>query len=290
MELTHTSATVKASKTLRLYPVGDVHLGATACDINDFRRTVQMVAEDRDARWLGLGDMGDFIMPSDPRWNMDGHDWKRLGYHKGRPTSGNLAVEHVAFIRRELEPIRDKCLGLLDGNHEDAFRKHYFSDPMREIAEAFKVRHLGYTTLIQLDIAKRGRPDNLWTVNIFAKHGATGGGTIGNATNSIQRRAAEWEADVYLKGHVHQYGVTQKVALSYGERDGEPRIAKRDRLFMLTGTYLLGYQIGVQETTTYSERKGYPPSEIGGGVILFDLEERRIHGMSTAAYAAARKE
>ena len=286
MELSQITVDVKASKTLRLFPIGDVHMGAVACDLNDFRRLVKLVAEDNDARWLGMGDMGDLIMPSDPRWSMDGHDWKRLGYTGRVPSTKNLAVEHVKFIKRELEPIADKCLGLLDGNHETAFEKHYFSSPMEEVADAFKVPHLGYTALVQLNIAQRRHPEYGWVSNIFAEHGAAGGGTIGNATNSLQRRAAEWEADVYLKGHVHQFGVTSKVALSFG---GPEKIAKRDRVFMLTGTYLRGYQIGVNETTTYSERKGYPPSEIGGGVVVYDLEEQRIHGMSVAAYVAARK-
>lgn len=285
MELSELSVDVKASKTLKLFPLGDVHMGAVACDLNDFRRTVKVIAEEQDARWLGMGDMGDFIMPSDPRWDMSSHDWKRLGYGQ-KPTSKNLATRHVDFIKRELEPIADKCLGVLDGNHETAFEKHYFSSPMEQVAEAFGVPHLGYTALIQLKIAQRRHPEFTWVSPIFAEHGAAGGGTIGNATNSLQKRAAEWDADVYLKGHVHQYGVSQKVALSFGSAD---RIAKRDRLFMLTGTYLRGYQIGVNETTTYSERKGYPPSEIGGGVVLYDLDEHRIHGMSVAGYLAARK-
>src|SRR5690348_10359788 len=113
MELQQITVDVKASKTLKILPIGDVHMGAVACDLNDFRRVVKIVADDNDMRWLGMGDMGDLIMPSDPRWDMTSNDWKRLGY-SSRVSTKNLAVEHVKMIRRELEPIKDKCLGLLD--------------------------------------------------------------------------------------------------------------------------------------------------------------------------------
>src|SRR5690348_6769341 len=79
---------------INLYPLGDVHLGAAACDIEDFRRTVKCIASDPNGYWVGMGDYGDLIMPSDPRWSFSGHDWKRLGFASGKPSISNLGVEH----------------------------------------------------------------------------------------------------------------------------------------------------------------------------------------------------
>lgn len=275
-------------RPIRLYPLGDMHLGAAACDVEHFRRTVELIRADPDARWLGMGDMGDLIMPSDPRWSMGVNDWKRLGYTGGRPSVSNLGVEHRDFIARELDPIGDKCLGIHFGNHEQAFSRHYFVDVARYMADHFAVPFLGYTALTRLDIEVSSGPNShaeIWSPVIFSEHGAAGGGTDGNALNSLQKRAAEFQADVYLKGHVHKFGVSQRVELSYGasRRGRGPRLLKRDRVFMLTGTYLKGYD---EHETTYGEYKGYPPNEIGGGVVIFEPTSRRIHGVSVDALAA----
>jgi hypothetical protein len=267
---------------LHLYPLGDIHLGAAACDIEDFRRTVKRIAADPHALWIGMGDYGDLIMPSDPRWSFSGHDWKRLGFLNGRPTVSNLGVEHRDMIERELTPIKDKCIGLLYGNHEDAFAKYYFIDVARYLAERFKVPMLGYTALVRLDVEiKRGTKAHheTWPVTIFAEHGASGGGSEGNKVNALQKRGLEFHADVYLKGHVHAYGISHRTELGWGLKE----LATRDRIFMLTGTYLKGYS---EFETTYGERKAYPPNELGGGVVILDPKTRRIHAVSVGAMGA----
>jgi len=267
---------------LHLYPLGDIHLGAAACDIEDFRRTVSRIKADPNGLWLGLGDYGDLIMPSDPRWAMSGHDWKRLGFNNGKPGISNLGVEHRDLILRELQPIADKCIGLLYGNHEHAFSRYYFIDVARYLADQFKVPMLGYTALIRLEVEIPRGPKahhETWPITIFAEHGATGGGTDGNAINSLQKRGLEFGADVYLKGHVHKLGITQRTELGWGPKE----LVTRDRIFMLTGTYLKGYS---EFEVTYGERKGYSPSEIGGGVVILDPKTRRIHAVSVGAMGA----
>jgi len=184
-------------RPINLYPLGDIHLGAAACDIEDFRRTVQTIAADPNAIWLGMGDYGDLIMPSDPRWAFSGHDWKNLGFANGKPGISNLGVEHRDLIERELAPIKDKCIGLLYGNHEHAFSRYYFIDIARYLADKFKVPMLGYTALVRLEVEISRGPKahhETWPLTIFAEHGATGGGTDGNAINSLQKRAVEFEA------------------------------------------------------------------------------------------------
>lgn len=276
---------VKASADghpLHLYPLGDVHLGAAACDIELFRRTVSMIARDPHARWLAMGDMGDLVMPSDPRWSMDNHDWKRLGFVRGRPSVSDLASEHRDLITRELDPIAEKCEGVILGNHEYMFSRHYFIDIARYLADRFKVPMLGYTALLRYEIEiKRGAKAHheTWPITILAEHGAAGGGTDGNAVNSLQKRGLEFHADVYLRGHVHKLGITQRTEHCWGPKGMVPR----DRIFMLTGTYLKGYSEG---EVTYGERKGYAPNELGGGVVILDPRTRRLHAVTVDAMGA----
>jgi hypothetical protein len=284
------SARIVAPKSGRvdIYPIGDIHLGAAACDIGHFRRTVAQVAADKTARWIGMGDYGDFILPEDPRWSMSAFDWKRLGYRKGRPDLRNLGQEYLGFVRRELEPIKGQCIGLLDGNHDDVMKNKYHVDVVGALCDDMKVPYLGYTALVRTEVvidngSKGGR---VWAFDIFAEHGAAGGGTDGNAVNSLQKRGMEFDAAVYLKGHVHKRATgPSRTILGWGKG----KIAVRDKVFVLTGTYLKGYS---EFETTYGERKGYPPNEIGGTVVRVKVKrsengavDGRIHALNVEAAA-----
>lgn len=283
-------------RPIKIYPIGDIHLFAAACDIEHFRRTVKQIAADPDARWIGMGDYGDLIMPSDPRWSFSGLDWDRVGFVNGRPDPGNLGVESRDGIAHELDPIADKCIGIHFGNHEYQFARHYFIDVAGYLAERFHAPQLGYTALTRLEI--RGRKQ-LWTPVIFSEHGAKGGGTDGNALNSLQTRGNEFNADVYLKGHVHKRGISYRETFEWGVNShrGGLRLTPRNRVFALTGTYLKGYAqqeisgtmnagAGPVPFSTYGELKGYAPNSIGGTVLIFAPDTHEIHAMNVEALAS----
>jgi hypothetical protein len=130
--------------------------------------------------------------------------------------------------------------------------------------------------------SKRGPKDHgrIWSVDVFAEHGATGGGSDGNSLNSVQKRGNEFRADVYLKGHVHKLGISQRTELGWSAR----ALTTRDRVFVLTGTYLKGYS---EFETTYGEYKAYPPNELGGAVVILDPKAQRIHAVTAEANALA---
>lgn len=288
MELASARIVAPKSGRVDIYPIGDVHLGAAACDIGHFRRTVAQVAADKSARWIGMGDYGDFILPEDPRWSMSAFDWKRLGYRKGRPDLRNLGQEYLDFVRAELDPIKGQCIGLLDGNHDDVMKNKYHVDVVGALCDDLKVPYLGYTALVRVEVVlDDGSHGRIWPFTIFAEHGASGGGTAGNAINSLQKRGQEFDADVYLKGHVHQRNTgAARPVLGWGKK----KIAVRDKVFVLTGTYLKGYS---EFETTYGERKGYPPNEIGGTLVRVKVHRAesgavtgRIYAMNAEAAAA----
>lgn len=51
----------------RIYPLGDIHLGAAACDEDKFKRLVERIASEPTSKWIGMGDYADFINRSDPK-------------------------------------------------------------------------------------------------------------------------------------------------------------------------------------------------------------------------------
>lgn len=236
---------------------------------------MELIKQDPDARWIGLGDYADCIMPSDPRWSFRGLDWKRIGRDdKGLPDVGDLAQQQVNLVDSFFEPIWDQCIGLLEGNHEQVFERHYFTNLTKRLTNKYHVPYLGQTALIKLTV-----DDGLkhhFSPIIFAEHGATGGGTPGNAINSLAGRLNQWDADILLKGHIHRRGILRHVGFGWGARD----LVAKHRVLVLTGSYLKGYHKG---EVTYSEKKAYPPNELGGTAVLIHPRTKVIDAVNVEA-------
>jgi hypothetical protein len=267
-------------QTVKLFPIGDTHLGAPACDVQSLRETIAAVANDPAAYWIGMGDYVDAIAPGDKRWRLRTIDWNSIG----RDARGNLDTSDLAewmsgLMEKEFKSILnpEKCLGLLEGNHERAFADHYYVDLTRRLGKRYDVPYLGQTALIRW-IFRRSNTNggHAATVDIFAEHGATGGGTDGNSVNNLSQRLSQWDADVLLKGHVHRRMIYRKTRLGWGPK----AMTTRPQILALTGTYLKGYEEG---GLTYSEQKAYAPNELGGTVILLKPFEAQLGGVYTDA-------
>ncbi len=222
-----------------------------------------------------MGDYADCILPSDPRWSMRGLDWKRIGRDaKGLPDVGDLAQEQIDLVDSFFGPIWSKCIGLLEGNHEQVFERHYFANLTKRLARNHDVPYLGQTALVKLTVDDGLK--HAYSPVIFAEHGATGGGTPGNAINSLAARLNQWDADILLKGHVHRRAILRHVGFGWGVH----KLVASHRVIVLTGSYLKGYAEG---ETTYSERKAYPPNELGGTCVLVHPRSRTIDAVNVEA-------
>ena len=61
---------IKRPDLFKIVPLGDVHIGAAACDEELFRSVVKGIAQDPDAYWIGMGDYCDWINVQDRRSNL----------------------------------------------------------------------------------------------------------------------------------------------------------------------------------------------------------------------------
>lgn len=244
---------------LKLYPLGDLHLGANNVDWDAFVKVRDMIAKDPNAYWLGMGDLADSITPNDKRWDSRVTDWKRL--KKGDDADHddtNLSNEQGELVDSALGPIWHKCIGLLKGNHEETVERMHYVNIIRWLCHKHDLAYLHYSALIRLEIAVAKK---VVLVDIFAEHGGAGGGTDGNAVNNHSKRLDDFEFDIALKGHVHKRWISRRTVTRWGPT----RPLKRTRLLVGSGTFLKGYEQGF---TAYPERKGLAPNEIGSCVVL----------------------
>lgn len=195
------------SDILRLYPIGDLHLGNAHSMERDLRRLVdEEIAPDPNAYWLGMGDYCDFVNIHDPRF-----DPTELAGWLFADRGVSLADIGRAETRRFCEivaPIKDRCVALLSGNHEDMILRHSEADVygaiIERMADGANEHRLGHRGFINWRL-KRTDAGGTWTVRIHATHGSNGGRKQGGTANRMADIAGGIDGvDVVLQGHTHK--------------------------------------------------------------------------------------
>ncbi len=268
--------TCDLSATQRLVALGDIHLGAKQCDKELLKETIESIRLDPNALWIGMGDYVDFHDPKHPHFAASDLDPEIYNANN----IGNFARATQDAIFDMLEPIKDKCIGLLMGNHEYNFMKRNLqSGWMDDLCERLNVRNLGYTAVIHLvfkeakkaakkaSAKKAGQKKKRTQVQytIFAVHGAGSSSGVGGKRKRLQKYMDEIfvGADIYLMGHVHLLDHTLDVKLAVDETGS--RLRQKPRLGVITGTYLRTFS--ESSLPGYGEMKGYAPTALGSPTI-----------------------
>ena len=269
---------IDRTTTYRLYPIGDIHLGNRACDEAMLKRTVDAIAADDDALWLGLGDYADFIGRSDRRFDVDSlADWMQVVH------LGDIAKAQRDRLMDYLAPIAPKCLGLVEGNHERSIKKYYERDIYREIvsgikeAGGFEPDHdlaFGYSGWLMLHYYRSDKRQRGTLLKLNLHHGFVGGKLAGAKALNMQRWLWSHEADLVIMGHSHNSAAQVEAV----EKVRGGKIVHDHRIGCYSGSYMRG--------AMYAEMKGYFPLPLTQTVIILQPgahEQRdRIRVVSSA--------
>lgn len=248
---------------IKIKPVFDVHLGAKVCDVRAFKAF--LLDSDKDTYFIFGGDLFDSIVVGDPR------------YRKSNDaTEGDAIIDELVDMGEEiLTPYKDKILGIATGNHEDVITKRCGSDPIRRLCRRLDVDPLGFSGLMRLMLSMKGKKGKTYEktrkVVVRYHHGWGGGSrTQGADLTKFSKDVKHWDADLYLYGHVHRKQTDKIPRLGLS---GEKLISK-PKVICICGTFLKTY--GVSADPTYSEIKGYPPTEIGGVVVTIKIKDNGV--------------
>lgn len=252
------------SETFRLYTLGDIHLGALNCAERSFRTMVRKIEKDDNALWIGGGDMCDYVILNDakrfdvntlPDWILSG-DAATI-----KERIGDMVMAQQNRFLSIVDPIRDKCLGLLEGNHEFSIFKYHNRRHMDILSNSIGAPVLSDSTFIRLrfrrSITKSRPKGGVGTVIIFACHGHGGGRTPGAEPNKLYRLAADKDADIVLRGHSHTFCILPPIPILGISRTGRLQEEATTRLRHAAnwGSYVHTYQKGA---STYASRATYP--------------------------------
>lgn len=250
------------SDSINLYPLGDLHVGAYSFAEKKLREHVQRIASDSSALWFGGGDVADSIIFQDQARFDPANlpDWMLTGVpNRIRSKIKDVVQAQLDYAFELLAPIKHKCIGFLEGNHEHSIAKYHNRDIMSEICKEFQVPNLTDCSFLRLNASRNygGNKFGGSTVLAFICHGFGGGRSPGSEPMHLNRLAQERDVELIMRGHSHTFFIMPAIPrLTIPRRGCMPVHATTHVVRACNwGGWLLSYAVG---PSTYDSRANYP--------------------------------
>ena len=188
---------------ITVIPVADVHLGSPECREQEFMEFIQKVKETPNTYLVLLGDLID-------------------NGTKSSVTNPFRATMPPSQQKREmaniLEPVKDRILCMLPGNHERRSMKDADDDPVYDIAAKLDIEHLYRENIafVKIQLGTEDAQDEHSNskyrpcYNLVVTHGAGGGIMTGGSVNRSERFGYVIDGmDALIVGHTHKPYTTQ---------------------------------------------------------------------------------
>jgi hypothetical protein len=218
-----------------LLGIGDLHAGSKGYDNNKITEIINWIKANK-AWWIGVGDLIECAIKSSPGASQ-----------QDQVLPNQEQYDHVLDL---LDPIKDRCLGLIKGNHEERSFKTVGLDPMMMMARDLEVHYLGWEFFGVLMVTTK--PVG-WS--IYACHTSTANKTAGLALNWTEANLMRWmDCDIIMKAHGHDMGFDIKERIEVNKQ--KLSVAIHNRYLVLTGHY-------VNRPNTYLASRGASPKPKG---------------------------
>lgn len=234
------------SAALKVYPLGDVHVGSPAHEASKWQEWLDFLAAQDDVSIILTGDL----------FNAALKDSKSETYDETMTVGAALGL-----LREQLEPVKDKIDLMIPGNHEERVYRAAGIEPVGVLADMLGVPYARKVALLHYTVG-------VASYQVYLRHGTgmNGGGGLGSKLNALERAAKAVRADIYLSGHTHVQTIARDRVFEVGA-DGEPRW--RRRLFLGSGSF-----VGYEE---YAAERAFVAGDIGAPRIRLDGTRRDAH-------------
>ena len=177
-----------------IYAIADVHFGANECMEQDFMKFLDSVKNMPNSYLILAGDLLN---------NATKSSVSNCFEDRYRP------AEQKKIMSKLLEPVRDKILCAVPGNHEDRSGKDVDDDPMYDIMTKLDIedRYRRNRAFLKLKFGEKAAGCTRHNpVYVFAvAHGTGGGALTGSGVNRAERYAYTFEGvDALVTAHTHK--------------------------------------------------------------------------------------
>lgn len=259
--------TVKATlprelQNVIILPISDAHIGDPRADMQLLKERIAFIASRDDAYTILCGDIFNNAVRS------------------GVSDIYGEIANPMDAVRQAVElfaPIKDKILGITDGNHE---ARTYKNDGLR--IGAFVAAELGLSDKYSPDAlllflrfgemhgkyrrSETGNPEEIRRIcyTIYATHGDGGGRKEGAKAIRLADMAAIVDADVYIHAHTHLPMIMKQGFHRVDVRNST--VARVEKLFVNTGAMV--------HYGGYAEIKGYKAPSLHSPMVILSGREK----------------
>ena len=229
-------------KEIELFYLADWHLGSESFDEKAARKLISYIGE-KPNRFCCLG--GDMMDNATVGSVSD-------GFKATMPPEDQLDL-----LTEILEPIKDRILVAIEGNHEKRTYKTTGINLIRAMCATLGIldKYAGDAFVLFLSFghgrtSKTSRNMGPSMFVIYGKHGSGGGATPGGKVNKVSKMSETIDCDIYLHAHTHMPGAFKTDTMRVNRSKKE--ITQHTQLFINTASLL--------NFGGYGERLGFKPS------------------------------
>jgi len=226
-----------------------MHIGAAQCDMKFIREHIKRIKNDPNGRAIYLGDGGECVTKLSK-----GGIYEQL---LSPQQQHDVCVE-------ELEPIKDKLLFGIRGNHGHRIYKETGLSFDKNLCHRLGIPYLGVSAFANITV-------NRSSYDVFCHHGADSGVAIQSKVTKAETFKQFVDADVLITAHSHACMEVPPAALLSCDNTNR-RIATKLRYQYIAGC-------GYDSRTGYAEEKAYPP--ILPAYLSIQLDGRVIDGRAS---------
>lgn len=240
------------AEQIEIHPMADLHIGDFNCDFKSIMERIEYIKNTPNAYCILDGDLMDTAICTSV----------------GDTYAANLQpMEQLKQCVKIFEPIKDKILGVLPGNHENRVYKSDGLDITELMCAQLGIpeKYSPTTALLFIRFGKRtkdhGRP---MFYTAYVTHGSGGGKKEGGKVNRLADLASIVDADIYIHAHTHLPLVFKESFFRVSGSNSS--VALVDKLFVNTAASL--------NYGGYGDRQGFKPASKRSPVIYLDGKKR----------------
>lgn len=217
-------------KAVTVYPFVCMHVGVEQSDDRFIREHVKRVKSDPNGVAVYMGDAGECTLRG-----------SKGDIYKQKLNPG----EQLEYAAELLDPIKDKLLWGIRGNHGNRVYKETGLDWDHQLCLLLGIPYLGQAVLMKTIVGDRGREYHL-----YFHHGAGGSTTPAGKVTAALKHANNVIADATFTAHSHVCQELQPTTKAF--------LGRADKiLWKMVNSYICG--CGYDSRTGYAEEKGYNP-------------------------------
>lgn len=237
------------AERIEIHPMADLHIGDSNCDFKLIMERIEHIKHTPNAYCILDGDLMDTAIASSV----------------GDTYGSNLQpMEQLKMCVKIFEPIKDKILAVLPGNHENRVYKTDGMDITEIMCAQLGIpqKYSPTTALLFIRFGRQvGKNHNrpmLYTA--YVTHGSGGGRKEGGKVNRLADLASIVDADIYITGHTHLPMVMKEGFFRVSGSNSS--VALVDKLFINTSAWL--------NYGGYGDKQGFKPTSKKTPIIYLD--------------------